>query len=241
MTSKQIQQQLGWQGDSSQKYSKVENPKLSAFLTESLRYRWGNQAKLELQLEEKLQRIQAWVLDDTLDESRHQQAKTDVDANEYCRTYYENLQETVRQIDLANAPHPLTKIRQQLQQVFRSEPSSPKIPSILAFRGQGGQAQSLDVPSMFSFSMRLVFGGLSQQKRFVRGHVYNIEETGKLEEIQGATIWLLPEQRGNWHKGVVEADGKFNLPDVPPGKYQLEMAWGEGQFLEVLDIVIPAG
>lgn len=111
---------------------------------------------------------------------------------------------------------------------------------IHGWRGEQ-QMMQLTVQDFYSFDVLLfLLDGTAYRKRSIRGELIGRKQPFDTTPFEGAQVWLIPpyEKKETQVKDKVR-NGHFRLRQVPPGTYTLEMAWGAGQFLEVLDIVIP--
>lgn len=117
-----------------------------------------------------------------------------------------------------------------------------------AYGWRGGEEfVQLPVQSFYPFEVLLfMLDGFTHQERSIRGQLIGRQNTVDVTDYNGAKVWFIPPYVRNGKSAhppdATVQDGFFRLRGIPAGvTYTFEMAWGRGEFLEVLDVTIPAG
>ena len=213
------------------------------YFLQNIQHTWlKKQAIRQQRLEAKLDRIITWVEGDATAETITL-AQQDIAEDSRCRAFYDELTTLSKHLEEVDRINPLATVRAWRKRLQQSErPSSaPALRPVWALRGDANAPIKLAVPSEYGFHISLFVGGFERQRKQIRGKLYvtNLEDTLP-DNLVGASIWLLPQPSGKWHQTTINNQGVFNFADkIPPGSYALEMAW-PGEFLEVLDVVVPA-
>lgn len=218
----------------------VESPPTTAledFAQTLQRMRLRHHLRARQELDQQWQRITQWVLGE-LSADEADALQRDIAADPQSQAFHEELATLQAHLAEVDRFKPLSAWRQLTEQ-WTSPLTTPMRQPAWGWRGGGAQPLPVDVPTRYPFQMRLFVGGFDLRHREVKGRLLPRAADALLPpNLVGAGVWLLPEAGGSFYEAEVTATGAFSLVAVPPGAYRLEMAW-QGEFLEILDVLIP--